>query len=252
MRISSLVAALSIVCASHAVADGWRLEGATKATPFPAEVPVAQYWGVDDAVVTTYLFTDMQPAVHDLSYETNPIAGLVPVGTGFFPFIGSVELETGVQLLGFLVTTCDSDAAEDIDVGFFAENSDFSGTGIPVALQLAPDGCGTFPLILPSPLTISNLDKDYMLVVQMKSSQHSVRSYRAVWQRQVAPAPATATFNDVPTTHPYFQFVEALAASGITAGTGAGSYSPDQPVTRGQLAVFLAKALGLHWPEQGP
>lgn len=68
------------------------------------------------------------------------------------------------------------------------------------------------------------------------------------WMRQVSPAPATATFADVPTTHPFFQFVEALAASGVTAGCGGGSYCPDSPLTRGQMAVFLSKALGLHWP----
>ena len=63
-----------------------------------------------------------------------------------------------------------------------------------------------------------------------------------------APAPATATFpNDVPTTHPYFQFVEALADSGITGGCGTDSYCPDNPVTRGQMAVFLAAALGLSY-----
>ncbi len=63
----------------------------------------------------------------------------------------------------------------------------------------------------------------------------------------VSPAPATATFNDVPTTHPFFQFIEALYASGITAGCQAAPplYCPDNPVTRGQMAVFLAKALGL-------
>jgi hypothetical protein len=70
------------------------------------------------------------------------------------------------------------------------------------------------------------------------------------WKRSVSPAPATATFNDVPTTNPYFQFVEALAASGITGGCGANPplYCPDHALTRGQMAVFLAKALGLHWP----
>ncbi len=67
------------------------------------------------------------------------------------------------------------------------------------------------------------------------------------WQRQVSPAPATATFNDVPTNHPFFQFVEALASSAITAGCGSGNYCPDAPLTRGQMAVFLSKALGLHW-----
>src|SRR5262249_40435624 len=63
----------------------------------------------------------------------------------------------------------------------------------------------------------------------------------------VSPAPATATFNDVPTDHPFFRYIEALHASGITGGCSASPllYCPDNPVTRGQVAVFLAKALGL-------
>ena len=73
---------------------------------------------------------------------------------------------------------------------------------------------------------------------------------QVVWRRTVSPAPGTATFNDVPTSHPFFQYVEALKASGITGGCQAAPplYCPDAPVTRGQMAVFLAKALGLHWP----
>jgi len=68
------------------------------------------------------------------------------------------------------------------------------------------------------------------------------------WQRQLTPAPMSATFDDVPTGHPFFQHVEALYDSGITAGCGGGNYCPDAPVTRGQMAVFLAKGLGLAWP----
>lgn len=70
------------------------------------------------------------------------------------------------------------------------------------------------------------------------------------WKRSVSAAPFSATFNDVPTNHPFYQFVEALKASGITGGCSASPplYCPDAPVTRGQMAVFLAKALGLHWP----
>ncbi len=64
----------------------------------------------------------------------------------------------------------------------------------------------------------------------------------------MSPAPATASFTDVPTSHPFFPFVEALTASGITAGCGGGNYCPDDPLTRGQMAVFLSTALGLHWP----
>ena len=71
--------------------------------------------------------------------------------------------------------------------------------------------------------------------------------FRVVDTLAVSPPPAQATFNDVPTTHPFFQFIEALYASGITAGCQASPplYCPDATLTRGQMAVFLAKALGL-------
>jgi len=60
---------------------------------------------------------------------------------------------------------------------------------------------------------------------------------------------ATATFSDVPTTYWAFQYVEALAASGITQGYSGGTFRPATPVTRAQMATFLARTLGLHWPE---
>lgn len=71
---------------------------------------------------------------------------------------------------------------------------------------------------------------------------------RITWHRDVSPPPATATFPDVPTNHPFFTYVEALYAAGITGGYGNGLYGVNDPISRGQMAVFLAKALGLHWP----
>jgi hypothetical protein len=67
------------------------------------------------------------------------------------------------------------------------------------------------------------------------------------WKRQVSPPPATPTFADVPASDGAWPYVEALAASGITAGCGNGNYCPDATLTRRQMAVFLSKALGLHW-----
>jgi len=46
----------------------------------------------------------------------------------------------------------------------------------------------------------------------------------------------------------WVQDANAMAASGLTGGCATGSFRPDQPVTRGQLSVFLASALGLHFP----
>jgi len=76
----------------------------------------------------------------------------------------------------------------------------------------------------------------------------SLGGVRITWRRPVSPMPSAPTFADVPDSHPFYQFIEALAASGITGGCGDGSnYCPDAALTRGQMAVFLAKALGLHW-----
>jgi hypothetical protein len=69
-----------------------------------------------------------------------------------------------------------------------------------------------------------------------------------VWRRTVSPAPAVATFTDVPTWHQQFRHVEALVASGITGGCAPGRFCPDAGITRGQFAVFLSVALGLHYP----
>jgi S-layer homology domain len=69
------------------------------------------------------------------------------------------------------------------------------------------------------------------------------------WKRQVSDPPPTPTFSDVPPSDPAFQHIEALVASGITAGCAGGNFCPDANLTRRQMAVFLAKALGLNWAE---
>src|SRR5207253_9705872 len=55
-------------------------------------------------------------------------------------------------------------------------------------------------------------------------------------------------FNDVPTDHPFYSFIEKFSAVGITSGCGGGNYCPDAPVTRAQMAIFLEKALGVFTP----
>jgi S-layer homology domain len=75
-----------------------------------------------------------------------------------------------------------------------------------------------------------------------------VQSVELQWKRQVSPAPGAPDFGDVLMSNPQFQYIEALFQAGITAGCGGGNYCPNNPVTRGQMAVYLAKALGLNWP----
>ena len=70
---------------------------------------------------------------------------------------------------------------------------------------------------------------------------------QVTWRRDVSDAPAAPSFSDVPESHSFYRYVEALAASGITGGCGSGNFCPDAPLKRGQMAAFLSKALGLHW-----
>ena len=104
--------------------------------------------------------------------------------------------------------------------------------------------------LTPDDLTVDNLNDSYYVQVNGSDSSRPLAGIVVGYLLQVSPAPNTATFNDVPTGHLFFQYVEAMAASGITAGCSAAPplYCPDQPLTRGQMAAFLAKALGLQWP----
>jgi len=52
-------------------------------------------------------------------------------------------------------------------------------------------------------------------------------------------------FSDVPAGSAYCRWIEELARLGVTAGCGAGRYCPSDPVTRGQMAVFLTAMFGL-------
>jgi hypothetical protein len=54
----------------------------------------------------------------------------------------------------------------------------------------------------------------------------------------------TGQFVDVAPTGPFCGFIEQLAADGITGGCGDGNFCPDDPVSRGQMAVFIEAALG--------
>lgn len=94
--------------------------------------------------------------------------------------------------------------------------------------------------------TINNRDCIYTARIRFDATTGlTLQKIRIQWFRQISPAPATATFTDVPTTDPSFRAVEALAASGITLGCSATQFCPTATLTRAQMALFLARALGL-------
>jgi hypothetical protein len=170
---------------------------------------------------------------------------------------GICSLAAGVRLpAGALVTrieldACDTSATQYVGVNLFRVVAGVTRVFLAAANTGGANtpGCTRIGTPLPIPETIDNLTNSYILLINMgaAASQVGLLAVRVFYILQVSPAPAVASFSDVPTSHPFFQFVEALVASGITAGCGGGNYCSDEAVTRGQMAVFLSKALGLHF-----
>ena len=205
--------------------------------------------GTGEIIYTTYahefnLFQGTE-AVVNLSTTARRCA------TGPCGWLGTFHLPTGAQILRIELSACDSDPAVGVDFALYVTGRVptpvvFLG---PWATTGSIPGCATFTTPLSVPYTVVNHQEAYVFDVITNPGNVSWSQLRVIYRLQVSPAPATATFGDVPIGHPAFRFVEALAASGITGGCGGGNYCPDAPLTRAQMAVFLSSALGLHFPD---
>jgi plastocyanin len=192
---------------------------------------------------------DLQPVITGTT--TGSVASFFRTITGGTPvLIAGVNLPTGTTITGIEMVACDNDAANEITVNLErCAEPGTTCTTVATASTSGTPGCGFFssPAITES---VQNLNNAYF-VTAFETSQTlniQLRTVRIYYKLAISPAPQTATFTDVPTTHPFFRFVEALYASGLSGGCGGGNFCPDTPVTRGQMAVFLAGALGLFWP----
>jgi hypothetical protein len=184
-----------------------------------------------------------------LSGQTLRIVG----GSGANYFSAPVQAPSGALLKSLEMNACDNTGSGGfVQLTLVASDALGNVSSASTTLSTPGTGCQTQVQDLTGlNLTVDNHTKHYWLVATMTNAGAGpiVGLAGAVvgYQLQVSPAPATATFLDVPTNHVFFQFIEALAASGITGGCGGGNYCPDSSVTRGQMAVFLAKALGLQF-----
>ena len=73
-------------------------------------------------------------------------------------------------------------------------------------------------------------------------AQMAVFLLKAMNGAAYAPPACSGIFADTPCPGPFTDWIEALAAEGITGGCGGGNYCPGEPVTRQQMAVFLLKS----------
>jgi S-layer family protein len=72
-------------------------------------------------------------------------------------------------------------------------------------------------------------------------AQMAVFLLKAEHGSSYSPPACQSLFSDVPCPSTFANWIEQLAAEGITGGCGAGIYCPNDAVTRQQMAVFLLK-----------
>jgi hypothetical protein len=233
--------------------------GAT--SPAPAQKPLLapETWGTSAISFVQIPPASFRPRSDTVQYNTGSVGeNIVVTGSGgFFPdFAAGVSLPSGAQIvyveldfkdvspvgevIAYLVV-CDfgGDACNGYPSPYLRSGAAFNGGTAYVAADVSSEG-----------LIVDNYRQHYSLVAALGAPLDvELRGMVVGYVLRVSPPPASAFFNDVPTNHAFFQFVEALRASGITAGCGTAPplYCPDAPLTRGQMAVFLAKALGLHF-----
>jgi hypothetical protein len=169
-------------------------------------------------------------------------------------FVASLSLPSGAKLVYLELDLCDTNSTWSGDVQGTLFQCAFGGdncTSVPFLATGFFEGCGTNlnEDISGSNITVNNYLNHYFLLAQtfVGDNSNGIGGMIVGYTLQVSPPPGSATFLDVPTSSPIFRFVEALVASGITAGCDATHYCPGNPITRGQMAVFLATALGLQW-----
>jgi hypothetical protein len=205
-------------------------------------------FGTQDYTVKVLSATHFWPS-YEVSAHLSAYCGDPSVCENGWHWYTTLDLPAGavIDFIGVNTSTTVNGA-----MGFTLHFRDHLGGTAPLASfsfpahGFATDYAGPLGILIPA-----NIDRVFVLDVEQAPGleDHQFFGYVEIWWRRiVSDPPPTPTFGDVPASHPFYQFIEALAKSGITGGCGGGTFCPDNPLTRGQMAVFLAKALGLHWP----
>jgi hypothetical protein len=249
-RLAAIAIAAVLVPAAGLAAGNVPLSDPNAIVETPS-VPAEPMWGGASRTFLTLGAWNAQPVDSTTTYGF----GNFPGGQGVFRTGGSSWLKVPVYIPSGAVVSelelayCDTGAGTIAAHWFRQPKNGPVVTQTNVVVSTGTPGCvSTMGAITPA--TIDNDANSYNIELFMSAADNTIvfLSVRVGYRLQVSPAPATASFADVPTTHFAFRFVEALAASGITGGCGGGNYCPDSPLTRAQMAIFLASALGLHFP----
>ena len=211
----------------------------------------APAWGLVDASVLRIHASEFRPQNSSLqtthSYWNTGMTYVM--GSAVHMLHAPVILPTGALIVGINFDGYDIDVLNNINWGLRWVTMALDDTSGSLGWYVYSTSAGYFSAYASRSGDPVEPDRYYFAIIDMNKTGQDMRvkGMSVYYKLQISPAPATATFADVPVGAFGFRHIEALAASGITAGCGGGNFCPDNTLTRAEMAVFLAKALGLHW-----
>lgn len=201
----------------------------------------------------------MIPASPNNVYAHHASGGLYCLSGSANTYVGEVVLPHGVDLRFFRAWARDelSDSGQTVSLESVCLPDLDQGHPVVTEIASVSSGVAAAPgpwsssQAIPAVVLADNQSCTYRVTVVLSSVACSAGfamgffKARVEWERVAPPPPAAATFSDVPPTHGFHAVIEALADTGITQGCTVSEFCPDLPVTRAQMAAFLARALGL-------
>src|SRR5262249_6163965 len=161
-------------------------------------------WGTSQPVTRTVNAWDFSPASSDLTWSIS--SNLHRYGTNSGYFYAGLDVPDGALILSIELEACDSSSGSQVIGELRRSTPTLAGydTLVTVATGVAAMPlCGRYFIELPSPETVDNETYTYSLVANTGSiPQTTFGAIRMRYQLQVSPAPAVATFNDVPVSDP--------------------------------------------------
>jgi len=228
------------------------------AQPAPSGEPGPRDYGAGNTNILQIPAPAFQPTLTgNFTYDSEFY--FYPGSGGAVFAMAPVQLPSGSKITQIGLYYDDSDASNDITATLFAL-SGYTGTvSHSTVATCASSGSPGKGYVASSAVayTVNNnvrygAGAQLVLLVYAGSATTKFKAVDVLWTRQISPPPATATFGDVPTNHPFFTTIEAFAKAGITGGCGNGNFCPAQTVTRQEIAKFFVRALGLYWPDEVP
>ena len=170
------------------------------------------------------------------------LSGTAESGSCFIGWVPSSSLCSG-----YLGTPCDLTLTGNTSLGatFQPTGIDFCDVPPGYLYQTYIDALFTSGITTGCVQNASPIDRRYCPSEDVPRNQMAAFIIKALQIAAGQPAggftyPTTPYFTDVPSTDPYFSYIQRLKYLGITATSGA--YSPDELVTRDQMAAFLVRA----------